>query len=461
MIRRCFLALLLFMLPSASLADPQHVTILHFNDIHGHLEPVEAKGGERCGAARIATIVHRIEDENGAKGAETILLFGGDALTGTLISLEFKGDAEFDFFNDIGVDAMTIGNHDFDEGLPRLEALIQKAQFPVLSANIRWKKSGELLTRPWTVISGRGPEVAVVGLATIETRTTTAPQNIAELDVTGPAKEAQGEMKKLPKNVPLRIALAHMGQKEGADVAQKVRGLSAVIGGHDHSARPEENCRMVKKVPVCLTPPNGCYVGRLDFEVDGNKVRFEGSRLLSAGASVPKDKAVAKLVDGYSRRLSGKYDRVIGKATKNLKVSKAEQTPLGRLICDAIRWKTGVEIGFINSSGVRAPLKRGIIKVRDVVEMLPFKNTITILRMKGSEIADVGAQGSKRGAGFIQISGADDLEKDRTYSVGTVDFLADGGDGFEMLKGIEDRKSSDILLRDVVMDYIKKRRTIP
>ena len=111
----------------------QHLkaSILFFNDIHGHLMPFNVKtekGKEEVGGiARLSSIINKIRRENDRKNIKTIVLIAGDILQGTPMSTVFKGTPDVECFNTIGIDAMTVGNHEFDFGLNNFLALKKKA----------------------------------------------------------------------------------------------------------------------------------------------------------------------------------------------------------------------------------------------------------------------------------------------------------------------------------------------
>ncbi|MCL2669946.1 MAG: metallophosphoesterase, partial [Syntrophaceae bacterium] len=119
---------------------PVPVTVLFFNDLHGFLEPfdIEDKAGKQevGGIARMATLVREIRLENDRRQVQTVLLIAGDILQGTLMSTVFQGEPDMEVFNAMGVDALTVGNHEFDFGLANFHKLKGKAAFPFLSANI-------------------------------------------------------------------------------------------------------------------------------------------------------------------------------------------------------------------------------------------------------------------------------------------------------------------------------------
>ncbi len=465
----------LLLFPSQLFASPSYLTILHFNDFHGHLEENCTK--KRCegGAARIASVIKDIEKENSKKGWKTIVLFGGDAFSGTLISSEFKGEAEFRFFNMIGVDAMAIGNHEFDFTLPILEERIRQAQFPVLSSNIFYKKKNNLLAIPFYVISDSvGPSIGIVGITSRYTPTLTNPLNVSELLFTDHEKSALNYIKDI-KNTDIKIALTHMGVDADIKLASKINEFDAVIGGHDH-IKPEEYCRKVRQIPVCQTPANGKYIGRLDFAIENKKARLIDYKLIAINEKIKKDAVMDAIVASYAKKVDHKYNIPIGHSVVNFNIERGKETNMGDLIADALKWYANSDIAFINSGGIRSPIKKGPVTIKTITEVLPFDNYVVVLKMTGKKIEEtINLSVSQGGTSFLQVSGVSfkifngkaydikindiPIERKKNYTVATLDFLANGGSGYTLLKKIG-YENTGTLVRDVLMNYISNKKVI-
>ena len=129
---------------------PVKVTLLFFNDLHGHLLPFKVKTDkgkiEVGGIARISTLVNKIRYENNKRGINTFVVIAGDILQGTPMSSIFKGQPDVECLNVIGVSAMTVGNHEFDFGVKNFLKLKKMASFPFLSSNIVWKQTGKRIS---------------------------------------------------------------------------------------------------------------------------------------------------------------------------------------------------------------------------------------------------------------------------------------------------------------------------
>lgn len=426
--------------------EPQHVTILHFNDLHGHLEQ----------AARIASVIKKIEKENEARCYRTYVLFGGDLITGTAVSDKFGGKAEGVFLNGIGTDAMVAGNHDFDNGSNALELMMSEYRFPVLAANVFDKRTGELFLRPYIIDSTAGCDgvfkAGIFGIAHKGTPFLTNRKNVDGLVFTDPVTAARKAVKDISKDAELVVALTHEGVDNDVKLAKKVDGIDVVIGGHDH-VRPDGHCRDVGKVPVCQTPANGTYIGRIDITVDGRRVVEKKESLIRIDKKTRPDKDMERSLSPFFSELDKEMKIVITRAGRDL--SKEE---IGTRVSEAMRDYMGADLGVINSGGIRKPLKKGKVTVGDLVEVLPFPNIVLKIEMKGRDIQNLlkYSRGKKSTLFFAGLDSDGKLESNRAYTVAIVDFLKNGGDGYGVFKKARVLSDSGKRVRDIFTEHIKE-----
>ncbi len=218
------------------------------------------------GIAQIATLVNTIRAENRKKGIKTFLLVAGDILQGTPISTVFQGKPDIDILNMMGVDVMTVGNHEFDFGLENYLELRKAAKFPFISSNIIWKESRELMNPPAAVFPlWGGMSLTVIGATTTELLTTTAPANVEKVDVLDSLKTVIDHFNKSTKKGPV-ILLSHSRYQTDAQIAETIPGLTAIIGGHDQVLI--NPARIPSGVPVFQAYEKGRYLGRIDISAD-------------------------------------------------------------------------------------------------------------------------------------------------------------------------------------------------
>jgi 5'-nucleotidase / UDP-sugar diphosphatase len=175
-----------FLLPATLARADYALTILHTNDFHDRYEPIsgsdstcapDKNAAGECfgGAARLVTALA----EARARNANTILVDGGDQFQGTLFYTYYKGKMTAEFMNKLGYDAMTVGNHEFDDGPEVLRGFVEAVEFPVLMSNGDVSRepllAGKILKS--TVIERAGAKIGLIGLT---------PQDTDELASPGP-----------------------------------------------------------------------------------------------------------------------------------------------------------------------------------------------------------------------------------------------------------------------------------
>jgi 2',3'-cyclic-nucleotide 2'-phosphodiesterase (5'-nucleotidase family) len=384
---------------------PACLTVLFFNDLHGHLKPFEVKtdqGSQEVGGiARMAYLIRGIREENDRRHVRTVVLMAGDVLQGTPMSTVFQGEPDVKCLNAVGLDAATVGNHEFDFGLDNFLRLKRQADFPFLSANIVTKGQGAPLCRPYqTIPLGEGLSLTVIGVTTRELLTTTQADNVASLDVLDPVASVRQAYDKVKSSGPV-ILLSHSSHDTDRKIAESLPGLAAIIGGHDQILLSPY--RKVGDVPVFQAFEKGRYLGRIDLEVDTatGKARLTGNSYIPIVAGMPGDPRIAEIVADYDRRLGDRFKEVIGRSDTFLDGEREriryEETTLGNFVADIMTSHTGARIAFINAGALRASIRPGPVTVEDVFKAMPYANELVTTELTGREIEEVLAR-AVRGA---------------------------------------------------------------
>jgi 2',3'-cyclic-nucleotide 2'-phosphodiesterase (5'-nucleotidase family) len=198
-------ALLLFAAPAA--AEVRTLTILHLNDLHSRLMPLENKRG---GFAYLASVIRRER----ANCRDCILLNGGDVAQGSPVSTIFHGLPVFDIVNMMGFDAATLGNHDFDYGWPQTRKFMATAKYPIVSSNIVGAK-GQLFTKdPYVILKVNGLRIGVIGAMTHILDTLTTPKLIEEWHAIPVAETVRKYARELKPKCDLLVVVAHITGEE-------------------------------------------------------------------------------------------------------------------------------------------------------------------------------------------------------------------------------------------------------
>jgi 5'-nucleotidase/UDP-sugar diphosphatase len=443
------------------------IQILHTNDIHGHLDSAKVTtSGRTFEQGGMPLVGGMIRAQKARAPERTLVLDGGDAWVGTLISAVDRGKSIVQAMSLIGYDAMVLGNHDFDWGQDELGARAKEASFPFLTSNVVDAKlaGAPSFAKPYIVKDLGIAKVGIIGV-TCQTSTIIRASSIAGLRFLPAIDSVRKVLPEVQKQADVIVVLSHMGLEGGSGgvcggdtaLAQAVPGIDVIIGAHDHVAF--RTARVVGSTKIFQTGSYTDNVGRVEITIDPatKKVaQVQGADVLltvSTGAAQPLPD-VAKLVEAR-RTEADKYGaRIVGRTTEFLQADRDMDNPLGNLIADALLdfgqkqgWKS--DLAFYNAAGVRSSLQIGDITYAKLTEVLPFQNTVVSVDLTGDQVKQV-FEGMAGAAGRLFMSGGtmayhfangdgkrvtratvggQPLDPKRVYHVSTIDYLLGGGDG--------------------------------
>jgi 2',3'-cyclic-nucleotide 2'-phosphodiesterase (5'-nucleotidase family) len=412
------------LVPAAVAAQPTTITVLHVNDTHSHLDAYGPKDwrldGTLGGLAKAAAVVRQAR----AHGENVLFLHAGDAFVGDFFFNTTLGVAEMSLLRSLGVDAMTVGNHEFDNGpslLTQTLSMVPGGPPPMLSANANTAgclgQACEPLTtwiRPGTLLTRGGVKIGVFGMTTPDDPTMRPSPVVIEGAggvPAGPGLPPLVLVRSWATAAALRAAgaqvvimLSHLGLAYDQAVAanQPAPLIDFVIGGHDHLTLAEP----VRAGSAMIFSAGQFYdhVGRLRFTVDGPHVTFDDYDLLPVGKCVRPDPWVQWKVDGLKKQIVGfykedVYKRVIGWALRDIPRkappgSPARDTAMGNLVTDAYRFKTRSDVALAANGYIADVLYRGPVVGVDVFRAVPYgidpvsrKNyPLVVIGLKGSEL---------------------------------------------------------------------------
>jgi 5'-nucleotidase len=484
-----FLTVLAFtLLFQLSFAEFGHLTILYVNDTHEHILPDTQDGAEIGGLARMATLVKQIMSEE----KNVIFLHGGDHITGSVFSNIYHGKVDVLCFNYMGLTASAVGNHEFDGGYDNLlNSLSTLAKFPFLSANIFYSDTTTKfgVVYPWsssieTEVGDFGMPILIYGLTTPDTPFQTNPDNVKDLTFEDPYKVSKNLMKKWYSKYPVIIAVTHLGLSSDKVLASSVNGIDVIIGGHSHDFlyKPDK----VNKTIICQAGQYGWYLGRIDivFDKKGEVIDYT-NKLYKITIDIKDDEGLLteltpyiEEVEGFSSQIICSLDFVLGAETD---ITRANETNLGDILADVMRFSTNADVAIINSGGIRATIDPPKITIGDIMKALPFNNSIVICKISGVDLLNAfkwGYENQMGSGGFPQISGAkvyltgdgkvskviigdEPLDINKIYSVATVSFMVSGGDGYTMFANSKDTVDSGLYTTDLMIAYLKDGGGVP
>ena len=402
---RCIVWSLLLFLLFTTFAHGQQaeIRILHINDFHAFAEPYKPLGSDELsgGISYLATKANELRKEQ-----PSLLLSAGDMIQGDNWANLFQGESVIKWMNEMRFDAMVVGNHEFDFGQEVLKKRISEARFPILGANVVGLRS----LKPCIIKELHGAKIAIIGVTTEDTPISTHPKNITGLKFLSPADTVEKYVKELRGQSDILIVLSHIGYSVDRILAEKVKGVDVIVGGHSHT-RINDPVRVGDTI-IVQTWEHGKALGVLDLTIEGGEiVRFKGRLEEIKPEKGKEDRATASLVEKYKKRVDAALDEEIGTAEVNLDGEnvRRRETNLGNLISDVMRSVSGADVTLINGGGTRASIKKGVIRVKDIYSVLPFDNYIVAIKLTGKEIREAlehGVSGVEDGEGrFPQVSG--------------------------------------------------------
>ena len=488
------------------------IVILATSDQHGHVDQAPRLG-------------HYFAEERAKAPGRVLVVDGGDMFQGTLVSNLHEGAAMVHALNALGYAAAAVGNHEFDFGPvgahstpstpdedPRgaLKQRMLEANFPMLSANVVDGKTRLPMTKAFTIVTVDGVKVGIVGGTAEDTPRTTNRRNLVGLEVL-PLAPAVGDAAKAARQAgaTVVIAVVHAGGncvrsgalseksppdlrgcEHDADTFRLARALAArgdggrvdaIFGGHTHQGVTA----VVDGIPILQAYDNGRAFSKLELEIDeGGKPtgHFVAHPPRRVQAEVAPDAAVAAAIISDLAEVEETKARKLG-VTLPLLFRRAyrAESPLGNLVADAIREATHADVGLTNGGGLRADLPKGELTYGALFEALPFDNRLATLQLKAGALKQLLARNFAHDKGILSVSGiraratcaagalavelwrSDEqaIPDEATLTIGTTDFLANGGDDF----GLTVAAAAPSFLesepvRDVVAATLGKRAAI-
>ena len=263
----------LFVLLPLSVSAQKQLTILHTNDTHSTVLPLNPNLEDTMKAGRGGYLrrVVMIQEER-KKDPDLLLFDSGDFSQGSGYYTMFKGDVEVGLMNQMGYDAATIGNHEFDFGLDNMARIFKMAKFPIVCTNYDFTGTVcEGTVKPYIVLKRKGVKIGIFALAP-KMRGLVSDKNCVGVKYLDPAKVALETAAMLKKDLKcdMVICISHLGWEIGGDDDNQMiahsRDIDLVLGGHSHTYL--EKLEYVKNmdgkpVPVDQNGKHGIFVGKI------------------------------------------------------------------------------------------------------------------------------------------------------------------------------------------------------
>jgi 5'-nucleotidase/UDP-sugar diphosphatase len=421
----------------SALAEIRSLTILHTNDLHARLSPLENGHG---GFAYVAATIRRER----AGCPECIVLNAGDLVQGTPVSTIFHGLPVYEVGNLLGFDVSTLGNHEFDYGWPQVRKFMQTAKYPIVTSNIV-DGQGKLFTeKPYVILKVNGLRVAVIGAMTDTLKTLTTPNLLGEWHTTALLETARKYAAEVKDQADLIVLLAHITTQEETRFLHDVPEFNVIVSGHSHVGMPQalaQDNRMVVRVKGY-----GEEVGRLDLKVDTEKkavTSWKWQALTVDSTKIEQAADVAALVTHWEGEVTARVDQPLAITKKAFPKPEVK-----RLIERALRDETGADFAWMNQGGVRDTLPQGQLLVRHIWNVMPFDNRVLVGTFKGRDLP-------------AKVVAGRAIEPEKDYTLAVSDYTAANQGTGENLgtSGLE--FPHDVgLMRDLLVDWFRKQKVI-
>lgn len=467
---------------SAIQAKTVTFTILSINDVYNIAPDNDGNGGYPG--------LHSLLEEERSKAKHHITTLNGDFLFPSMLSAFDKGAHRIELLNAIGVDLVVLGNHEFDFGPEVVKERMAESNFTWLAANVYGTDCQHFTGPNQTVlIDVDGVKIGFFGLMTVETPILSSTnRKICFTPIALTAKQMVQKLKK--QGADVIVALTHLLMEEDKLLASEVPEIDVILGGHDLQPISWYD----GKTFVHKAGQNAHFLARINLIIEKDdetsKVKVFPSWKMIANHHVSQHPATSAKVKVYESRFEeyAKSPISITDAILDSTASKirCQETSMGNLIADALRFNCNADLAIINSGvmrGDRIYEPGTMITFKDILSELPFGNICFLVEITGEEILEALENGvsqieSKAGR-FPQVSGIEyafdlnlqpgkrvtyaginglALDRKSLYKVATVDYMYNGGDGYNSFKKGKLLIGSlhRMELVSSVVDYLKK-----
>lgn len=522
---RTSLSMVLLLLSVHKLAHAQphrEIVVLHTNDMHAHVLGVR-EDDTMCSVLDMYTPAcfggfDRIAAEVAHQRSmhkDALLLDAGDQFQGSLFHTLYKGMASVRFMTQIKVDAMAVGNHEFDDGPDALSRFVDSATFPILSANIDVSKSPALKgkIKPYAIIQRQGLRIGLVGYTTEDTVYLSSPgAQVKFLPIIPSLKKAVAELKKA--HVDVIIALSHSGLNRDIEIAKSVSGIAAIICGHSNSLLSNTAKNADGPSPLVVLSPikqpvllvgayaYGKFLGKLKFSFDEHGVpkTWDADPILLDHKKSRDPIITAQMVELYQpiKAVEAKHIGVVAVDLEG-QSCRFEECVFGNLVADAMLdagRPVGARLALMNGGGIRASIPKGRVSLAQLRDVMPFDKTVVFLKLRGSVIRHIIEHGvsfaedknNDNTGRFLQVAGLHyrfnskaprgkrvhdifvvdtatktrvPLEMNRLYPVVTNSYLANGGDNYTHFAEATERWNVDIELKELLATFLARASHTP
>lgn len=360
--------------------------------MHGDfLAEVAGKKGKLIGGlALLSGYINKVRSEE----ENVFYVISGDMVQGSLIDTEYKGISTMEIMNYLAPDAVALGNHEFDYGLPHLLFLEKMANFPIVNANLYIKKYNKRLMNPYLIVKKAGFDILFTGIITEKVMDSISLDKTVGSFVT--LEEASKEVGKIcnaykKDDIDLTIILSHIGFESDVALAKMLKpewGVDMIIGGHSHTVleKPEK----VNNILIAQAGVGSDQIGRFDIIVDDdtNSIVDYKWQLIPINEKLAKpDKKLEEFINSFKDEVDRKYQTIICKFSTELTHPEREiETSLGNLVADALAENAECDVMLVGSGSIRIKKMGPIVTLKDLLACFPYDDSLSRYLINGEQL---------------------------------------------------------------------------
>lgn len=363
--------------------------------MHGDLLPEtdEEKKEQIGGLALLSGYVKKVR----ATEENVLYVIAGDMLQGSLIDSEYKGVSTIEIMNYLSPDVATLGNHEFDYGLPHLLFLEKMANFPIVNANLYIKPYMKRLMKPYVILKKAGLDILFSGIITEKIIDALKMDNLIGSFVTlQDASDEVGKITNAYKNddIDLTVLLTHIGIESDIALAKMLKpewGVDMIIGGHSHTAmeKPEK----VNNVLIAQAGTGTNQIGRFDIVVDDDTnsiVEYAWKLVPINDETTEPDHDLIKYIGSFKKRVDAKYSSPICHFNNVLTHPQREvETALGNLIADIFAENAQADVMLVGSGSIRVKELGPVVTLGNIEQCFPYDDVLWRFAITGANFKKI------------------------------------------------------------------------
>lgn len=486
----------------------KQIIIYHTNDTHARISTHD-DDELSLGLDKISKLVNKSLLKNKC----TYFFHAGDLIHGTPRINISEGKNIINILNPINLNALCLGNHEWNFGSDKLIDIVSKLRPYVLCANAVYKDTKQNVFLPYMIFEADinnndylnknansnnskddNIKIGVFGLITPETTYKTNPDNIINIEFLNPILVGKNMVKLLQNNCDIIIALTHLGLDNSSEftserLVKEVDGIDICIDGHSHSILP--NGLKVNNTLIVQAGSHDHYLGKMILNIENRKIINIQSELLNEEQI---DKLLQNKTDTFIQnklnKIDSDTDKLLNKqiAYSNITLSgerslvRCGENELGNLAANACKYITKAALSIVNGGDIRTSLLSGPITYKSILAIFPFRNNIHVYEITGKQIREMLEHSVEfvpaAFGGFLTVSSNvqfiyntlnkpkhrievicinnELLDDNKIYTISMSSFLAAGGDDYQMLKGLKKVGEFDTI-ENIFVQYINEK----